>query len=56
MAAETIAKSITFEKDFLAEIEKWANSPEEKRTLSNAVQVLCLVGLEQKKKEKNVQD
>jgi len=51
MAAETTARSITFENEILERIEKWANSPEEKRTLSNAVQALCLRSLEKIDKE-----
>lgn len=50
MASKNI--NISMEESMLLEIETWAKSPEENRTLSNAVQTLCRRSLEAMKAEK----
>lgn len=44
--------NITMDEALWKEIEEWANSPNEMRTLSNAVAVLCRIGLDKVKEEK----
>jgi hypothetical protein len=41
----TVQRNISFDDETFAKIEAWASSPEQKRTLSNAVCALCVQAL-----------
>jgi len=45
-------KNITISEETIVKIKKWAEGNNEKRTFSNAVEILCLFALEKKNKER----